>query len=53
MGECGFEGVVGSEDVDVDDGFHGIGRELGDWGEEVSSRAGAAIPFTVLAHFHI
>lgn len=42
MREGGFEGVVGTEDVDIDDGFHGVGRELGDWGEKVSSRTGAA-----------
>ncbi len=28
-GERGFEGVVGAEDVDVDDGFEGVGAELG------------------------
>ena len=50
MRECGFEGVVGAEDVDVDDGFHGVGRELGDWGEEISCGAGAAIRFVVSAH---
>ena len=41
MGECGFEGVVGAQDVDVDDGFHGVGTEGGDGGEEVACCAGA------------
>ena len=42
MGEGGFEGVVGAEDVDVEDGFEGVGAELVDGGEEVAcgSRAG-------------
>lgn len=26
--DCGFEGVVGSEDVDVDYRFEGVGAEL-------------------------
>lgn len=40
--EGGFEGVVGAEDVDVDDGFEGVGAELGDGGEEIACCAGAA-----------
>lgn len=36
MWECGFEGVVRAEDIDVDDGFHSVGGELGDGGEEIS-----------------
>lgn len=39
--ESGFEGVVGAEDVDVHDGFEGVGAELGDWGEEVAGCASA------------
>ena len=42
VGEGGFEGVVGAEDVDVDDGFEGVGAELGDGGEEIACCAGAA-----------
>ena len=41
VGESGFEGVVGAEDVDVHDGFEGVGAELGDGGEEVAGCAGA------------
>lgn len=26
--DCGFEGIVGSENVDVDHGFESIGAEL-------------------------
>lgn len=28
VGEGGFEGVIGAEDVDVHDGFEGVGAEL-------------------------
>ena len=28
MGESSFEGVVGAEDVDIHDGFEGVGAEL-------------------------
>ncbi len=41
--EGGFEGVVGAEDVDVDDGFEGVGGEGGEGGEEVACCAGAGI----------
>ena len=41
VGESGFEGVVGAENVDVHDGFEGVGAELGDWGEEVAGCTGA------------
>ena len=41
VGESGFEGVVGAENVDVHDRFEGVGAELGDWGEEVAGCAGA------------
>lgn len=45
LGSCGggdqvregcFKGVVGTEDVNVDDGFHGVGAKLLDRGEEVT-----------------
>lgn len=39
--EGGFEGVVGAENVDVHDGFEGVGAELGDGREEVAGCAGA------------
>ncbi len=42
VGESGFEGVVGAEDVDVHDGFEGVGAELVDGGEEVACCSGAA-----------
>ena len=32
IGEGGFEGIVGAENVDVDDRFEGVGGELGDGG---------------------
>lgn len=41
MGEGGFEGVVGAEDVDVDDGFEGVGAELSYGSEKVACCAGA------------
>ena len=40
--ESGFESVVGAEDVDVDDGFHGVGGKLRYGGEEVACCAGSA-----------
>ena len=43
VGEGGFEGVVGAEDVDVDDGFEGVGGELVDGGEEIACCAGAGV----------
>ena len=42
VGEGGFEGVVGAENVDVDDGFEGVGAELVDGGEEVACCSSAA-----------
>lgn len=39
--KCGFDGIVGPKDIDVDDGFEGIGAELGYAGEEVASCAGS------------
>ena len=39
--ERGFQRVVGAQHVDVDDGFEGVGADLGDWGEEVAGGAGA------------
>ena len=42
VGQGSFEGVVGAEDVDVDDGFEGVGGELIDGGEEVACCAGTA-----------
>ena len=41
VGNGGFEGVVGAQDVDVHDGFEGVGAELVDGGEEVACCAGA------------
>ncbi len=41
MREARFEGVVRADDIDVNDGFEGVGGELGDGGEEVSCGAGA------------
>lgn len=41
MGERGFEGVVGAEHVDVDDGFEGVGAALRDGREEVARGSGA------------
>ena len=51
VGESGFEGVVGAEDVDVHDGFEGVGAELGDWGEEVAGCAGAVVGGSVNGRF--
>ena len=34
--ESGFQGVVGAEHIDVDNGFEGVGGEGSDWGEEVA-----------------
>ena len=42
MRECGFEGVVGTQDVDVDDGFHGVGADGGYRGQEIACCTGAA-----------
>ena len=41
MGKGCLEGVVGTEDVNIDDGFHGVGAELLDRGEEVACCSGA------------
>lgn len=41
VGETGFEGVVGAEDVDIYYGFEGVGRELGERGEEVACCSGS------------
>lgn len=41
VGEDGFDGVVGAEDVNVDDGFEGIEGEVGDGGEEVACCSGS------------
>ena len=41
VGQDGFDGVVGAEDVDVDHGFEGVGGELGEWGEEIACCSGA------------
>lgn len=41
VGEGCFEGVVGAEDVNVDDGFEGVGGEGGYWREEVACCSGA------------
>jgi hypothetical protein len=41
VGEAGFGGVVGAQDVDVDYGFEGVGGEVGDGGEEVAGCSGA------------
>ena len=49
MRECGFERVVGTQDVDVDDGFHGVGTDGGDWGEEIACCAGATPMITCLS----
>ena len=43
--EGGFEGVVGAENVDVHDGFEGVGAELGDGRKEVAGCAGAGRNF--------
>ena len=41
VGEGDFCGVVGAQKVDVHDGFHGVGGELGEGGEEIACCAGA------------
>ena len=41
VGQGGFGGVVGAQDVDVHDGFERVGAELVDGGEEVAGRSGA------------
>lgn len=41
VGEADFGGVVGAEEIDVDDRFHGVGGELGQRREEVACCAGA------------
>lgn len=41
MGQHGFGGVVGAEHVDVDDGFEGVGGELGEGREKIACCAGA------------
>lgn len=39
--KCGFDGIVGPKNIDVDDGFEGIGAELGYAGEEVAGCPGS------------
>lgn len=41
--EGGFGGVVGAQDVDVDDAFEGVGAQLQDGGEEVAGRSCAGL----------
>ena len=41
VGEADFGDVVAAEEVDVDDGFHRVGGELGEGGEEVACCAGS------------
>ncbi len=48
MWKSSFQGIVGAEDVDVNYGFEGVGRELRDRGEEVACCA-ATIQIILLA----
>lgn len=37
MRQASFGGIVGAENIDVDDGFESVGREGGDWRQEIPS----------------
>ena len=43
VGEDGFCGIEGTEEVDVDDGFEGVRGELAERGEEIACCAAAVV----------
>ena len=53
MGKCGFKSIIRAEDVNVHDGFEGIGAELCDRCEEVACCSSAGVVCLAIARAYV